>query len=185
MRSARLGRYTRADLTAPGAPTVQEGARELLYRTIVRDVMSRDWRAWWVKWRRRRHVWASAAAAVTFVVMTALGRSWGLPAVTAAVAAAIVITVGYFHFRRTARPVVAPPVTPARDDRVIPQDVKIAVSVRDKGLCQLKYPGICLIDRDIQFDHKWPWSKGGSSKDPDNIQCACGPCNRHKSDSTR
>ena len=72
------------------------------------------------------------------------------------------------------------PVTPARDDRVIPQTVKIAVAVRDKGLCQIKGPP-CTVQGEV-YDHKFPWSKGGSSKDPDNIQMACAACNSWKSD---
>ena len=142
---------------------------------------SRDWHAWWRKWRKRRHAWASLAALLSFFILTLLGHSWGLPSLTAAVAAAIVLTVGYFHYRRRTARQVALPTTPTRDDRVIPRDVRMHVIVRDGGKCQLKLPGICLYDKEIDIDHKIPYEWGGSSKDEDNLQCACGPCNRKKS----
>ena len=59
--------------------------------------------------------------------------------------------------------------------RTIPQDVKIAVSVRDEGKCR-----ICGSTKDLQYDHIIPWSRGGSSTDPDNIQLLCGYHNRLK-----
>ena len=141
----------------------------------------RDWHAWWRKWRRRRHFWAALCALITFFILTLLGHSWGLPSLTAAIAAAIVLTVGYFHYRRRAARVSVLPVTPARDDRVIPRDARMHVIVRDGGKCQLRLPGICLVDSEIDIDHKIPYEWGGSSKDEDNLQCACGPCNRKKS----
>lgn len=61
--------------------------------------------------------------------------------------------------------------------RTIPQDVKIAVSVRDGGKCR-----ICGSTKDLQYDHIIPWSRGGSSTDPDNIQLLCGYHNRLKRD---
>lgn len=129
----------------------------------------------------RRHAVAAAIALLWFLVMTMLSASWGLPALIAALVVALACTALYFHYRRGTAVQELAPVTPARDDRVIPQDVKVAVSVRDKGKCQLRYPG-CLVDAELQFDHVYPWSKGGSSKDPDNIQLACSHCNRIKSD---
>ena len=140
-----------------------------------------DWREWRRRWGRRKHAWASLSAAVTFFILTVLGHSWGLPSLTAALAAGLLLLIGYLHYhRRTARE-AALPVTPARDDRVIPRDVRVAVIVRDEGICQLRLPGICLLDREIDIDHKIPYEWGGSSKDEDNLQCACGPCNRKKS----
>jgi len=53
--------------------------------------------------------------------------------------------------------------------------VKIAVSVRDEGKCR-----ICGSTKDLQYDHIIPWSRGGSSTDPDNIQLLCGYHNRLK-----
>jgi hypothetical protein len=130
----------------------------------------------------RRHGLALLAALVFFGVMTLASGTGSWAALIALVVLALAATALYFHYRRQARTEALLPITPARDDRVIPQDVKILVTVRDKGQCQLRYPGICLRDKQIQFDHRIPWSKGGSSKDPDNIQLGCGPCNRHKSD---
>lgn len=129
----------------------------------------------------RKHGIAALAALVTFVILTVLSDSWGVPALTAIIFSGAVVTAGYLHYRRRSARAAAVPVTPLRDDRVIPQEVKIAVTLRDRGICQLRYPG-CLIDKDIQYDHIYPWSQGGSSKDPDNIQCACSSCNRAKSD---
>lgn len=67
-----------------------------------------------------------------------------------------------------------PPKPPSRH---IPQDVKIAVSVRDGGKCR-----VCGLTKDLQYDHIIPWSRGDSSTDPDNIQLLCGYHNRLKRD---
>jgi HNH endonuclease len=72
---------------------------------------------------------------------------------------------------------VTPPARGApgeRNSRVIPQDVKIAVSVRDQGKCVQ-----CGSTDDLHFDHKVPWSRGGTNT-VNNIQLLCGPCNRRK-----
>jgi HNH endonuclease len=61
-----------------------------------------------------------------------------------------------------------------RNTRVIPQDVRIQVSVRDQGRCVQ-----CGSAEDLQYDHKIPWSKGGANT-VNNIQLLCGTCNRHK-----
>ena len=61
-----------------------------------------------------------------------------------------------------------------RNSRAIPQDVKIAVSVRDQGKCVQ-----CGSAEDLHFDHKVPWSRGGTNT-VNNIQLLCGPCNRRK-----
>jgi hypothetical protein len=71
---------------------------------------------------------------------------------------------------------VTPPI-PKPPSRHIPQDVKIAVSVRDDGKCR-----ICGSTKGLQYDHIFPWSKGGSSTDPDNIQLLYGYHNRLKRD---
>jgi len=59
--------------------------------------------------------------------------------------------------------------------RTIPQTVKVAVAARDRGRCRY-----CGSTANIQFDHVRPYSKGGSSTDPHNIQLLCGTCNRCK-----
>ena len=59
--------------------------------------------------------------------------------------------------------------------RAIPQAVKIAVAIRDEGQCV-----VCGSDEDLQYDHIIPFSRGGESGDPDNIQLLCGSCNRAK-----
>jgi hypothetical protein len=61
-----------------------------------------------------------------------------------------------------------------RNSRVIPQDVKIAVSARDGGRCRR-----CGSTEELHFDHVIPWSKGGANT-VNNIQLLCGPCNRRK-----
>jgi HNH endonuclease len=61
-----------------------------------------------------------------------------------------------------------------RNPRSIPQDVKVAVAVRDGGQCRQ-----CGSSTDLHFDHVIPWSKGGANTMA-NIQLLCGPCNRRK-----
>jgi len=61
-----------------------------------------------------------------------------------------------------------------RNSRHIPQDVKIAVSVRDGGRCRN-----CDSVDDLHYDHVIPWSRGGVNT-VSNIQLLCGRCNRAK-----
>jgi len=61
--------------------------------------------------------------------------------------------------------------------RVIPTWVKVEVWKRDKGRC-----AICGAEDDLHFDHIIPWSKGGSSTTPDNIQLLCARHNLQKRD---
>jgi hypothetical protein len=63
------------------------------------------------------------------------------------------------------------------DDRIIPSWVKQEVWKRDQGKCQ-----ICGVKAALHFDHIIPYSKGGSSKDPKNIQILCGLHNLAKHD---
>jgi hypothetical protein len=63
------------------------------------------------------------------------------------------------------------------DDRLIPSWVKQEVWKRDHGKCT-----ICGINMGLHFDHIIPYSKGGSSKDPANIQILCGRHNLAKRD---
>lgn len=62
-----------------------------------------------------------------------------------------------------------------RQTRHIPQAVKVAVSARDGGRCVE-----CYSSEDLHFDHKVPWSRGGTNT-LNNIQLLCGNCNRRKS----
>jgi hypothetical protein len=61
--------------------------------------------------------------------------------------------------------------------RVIPTLVKLEVWKRDGGKCAK-----CGATEDLHFDHIIPWSKGGSSATPDNIQLLCGKHNLEKHD---
>jgi hypothetical protein len=62
-------------------------------------------------------------------------------------------------------------------DRVIPTSVKLEVWKRDKGCCVK-----CGSKQNLHFDHIIPYSLGGSSKNPDNIQILCGKHNISKRD---
>jgi 5-methylcytosine-specific restriction endonuclease McrA len=64
----------------------------------------------------------------------------------------------------------------ARRSRSIPQDVKIAVAVRDEGLCQ--HCGTSAGP--MQYDHVVPYSMGGDNS-VENIQLLCRRCNAAKS----
>ena len=63
------------------------------------------------------------------------------------------------------------------DDRIIPSWVKLAVWKRDQGSCRK-----CGAKVGLHFDHIIPYSKGGSSKAPENIQILCGKHNLEKRD---
>ncbi len=62
-------------------------------------------------------------------------------------------------------------------DRVIPTAVKLEVWKRDGGRCVQ-----CGSKENLHFDHVIPYSKGGSSKDPRNIQILCARHNIQKRD---
>ena len=61
--------------------------------------------------------------------------------------------------------------------RVIPTWVKLEVWKRDGGKCSR-----CNATNNLHFDHIIPYSKGGSSITPDNIQLLCGKHNIQKKD---
>ncbi len=61
--------------------------------------------------------------------------------------------------------------------RLIPSHVRQAVWKRDKGLCVK-----CGCSDHLHFDHIIPYSKGGSSTNPENIQLLCARHNLQKSD---
>lgn len=69
------------------------------------------------------------------------------------------------------------PKQESADDRVIPSAVKLEVWKRDKGCCK-----ICGSKESLHFDHIIPYSKGGTSKDPKNIQILCSKHNLAKHD---
>ena len=62
------------------------------------------------------------------------------------------------------------------DSRSIPQWVRRQVMERDKGKCQH-----CGSKINLQFDHIIPYSLGGCSSHPNNVQLLCAKCNLEKS----
>lgn len=62
-------------------------------------------------------------------------------------------------------------------NRLIPSEVKLEVWKRDKGACV-----VCGAKEHLHFDHIIPFSKGGSSISPKNIQILCEKCNLTKHD---
>ena len=62
-----------------------------------------------------------------------------------------------------------------RITRYIPRDVMLRVARRDNYCCQKC--GRPLGDKEIEFHHKIPFSKGGSTEES-NLQLACFDCNR-------
>lgn len=68
------------------------------------------------------------------------------------------------------------PINPIRR-RVIPTAVKLEVWKRDGGKC-----AVCNATDELHFDHILPFSKGGTSLTPDNVQILCARHNLEKSD---
>ena len=65
-------------------------------------------------------------------------------------------------------------------NRIIPNDVKLAVWKRDKGKCV-----VCGSNDNLHFDHDIPFSKGGTSLKTENIQLMCARHNLNKHDRIR
>jgi hypothetical protein len=74
----------------------------------------------------------------------------------------------------------AGPTIPTQRRRIIPTDVKLEVWRRDRGKCV-----VCGAGDELHFDHIIPYSKGGTSLSPDNIQLLCARHNLEKSDDIR
>jgi len=66
---------------------------------------------------------------------------------------------------------------PPDHTRMIPTTVKLEVWKRDKGQCVL-----CGSRENLHYDHIIPYSKGGSSSDPENIRLLCARHNLMKRD---
>ena len=62
--------------------------------------------------------------------------------------------------------------------RNISFETKVRVMRRDNYTCQIC--GKQLLDREVEFDHIIPYSKGGHS-DESNIRVTCSKCNKNKS----
>jgi hypothetical protein len=83
-----------------------------------------------------------------------------------------------FKLRLISKETPQKPLAPTpEDDRLIPSWVKFEVWKRDQGRCIS-----CGATSHLHFDHIIPFSKGGSSKDPKNIQILCGRHNLAKRD---
>jgi len=59
--------------------------------------------------------------------------------------------------------------------RYIPAEVKREVLARDEGQCT--FPGSdghrCTASAGLEFEHRQPFARGGSSTDPNNIELLC------------
>ena len=69
------------------------------------------------------------------------------------------------------------PINDIEHNRIIPTSIKLAVWKRDKGCCTK-----CGNNDNLHFDHIIPYSKGGSSLMPENIQLLCVRHNLEKRD---
>ena len=70
-----------------------------------------------------------------------------------------------------------PTILELEHNRLIPTAVKVQVWKRDKGSCVK-----CGSNTNLHYDHIIPFSRGGSSSMPENIQLLCASCNLKKSD---
>ena len=78
------------------------------------------------------------------------------------------VTAEKFKAAALARPYI--------DDGKIPTEIIELVMARDGRRCQA-----CGETEDLTIDHKIiPWSEGGSSTDPENLQVLCRSCNSRK-----
>ncbi|MDE1871184.1 MAG: HNH endonuclease [Candidatus Micrarchaeota archaeon] len=58
-----------------------------------------------------------------------------------------------------------------------PRQMILRVARRDNYLCQIC--GKPVLDKEIEFDHKIPWSRGGPTEES-NIRLTCEKCNNKK-----
>ena len=65
--------------------------------------------------------------------------------------------------------------SPLDHNRLVPRSVMQKVWIRDMGRCVL-----CGSQENLHFDHIIPYSKGGSSTDPENIKLLCARHNLRK-----
>jgi hypothetical protein len=132
----------------------------------------------------RVRLWIIYLAVIVVVALGLATRSM-FPLFSAGLAYAGILTYRRIRNRNRARFDV-PDYPPAgllsdeplgeRHSRVILQDVRIAVAIRDGGRCRQ-----CGAMTDLQFDHVIPHSRGGANT-VRNVQLLCGDCNRRKGD---
>ena len=116
---------------------------------------------------------------IVAVVIFAICFAAGLSAEAAAygvVALGLIAAIGQRIPKGRPKPakLVRPASLPTHP-RTIPQSVKIQVAARDGAACRN-----CGSEHELQYDHIYPYSLGGSSLDVNNIQILCGRCNRRK-----
>lgn len=75
-------------------------------------------------------------------------------------------------------PVKMPMLINGAATRYIPQEVREFVLERDRGCCS-----VCKAKTNLHFDHVLPFSRGGDSLDPKNIQILCRAHNLQKGSS--
>jgi HNH endonuclease len=110
-------------------------------------------------------LWAILTTIVTIGVVVLVILFWQV-----ILAVLILVALGYGAWAQS-----APPQRRTSVGRNPTQDMKIAVALRDGGVCVR-----CGDDRDLQYDHIHPWSRGGETS-VNNLQLLCGSCNRRKS----
>lgn len=85
-----------------------------------------------------------------------------------------------------ALPVVKPKMETSEGGRYIPREVREFVLERDANRCRALVDGMrCRATTNLHFDHRLPYSRGGDSVDPKNIQILCRLHNLQKGSSLR
>jgi 5-methylcytosine-specific restriction endonuclease McrA len=72
------------------------------------------------------------------------------------------------------------------DSRYIPRGIQDQVRTRDENRCRYVAQSgkRCEATRFLELDHLHPWSLGGSSHDPDNLQLLCSVHNKLRAQET-